>query len=83
MAAKQKVVELLDVLGIEMKESDRNVREKDELIKSLIDLVLAIRKDLRDVEMYPMADKIRSNLSDLGIILEDKKERTIWKIENS
>ncbi|MFQ5963493.1 MAG: cysteine--tRNA ligase [Candidatus Scalinduaceae bacterium] len=48
---------------------------EDNLIKSLIDT----RDDLRASKQWELADKIRNRLSELGIILEDKKEKVTWR----
>ncbi|MEF9437606.1 MAG: hypothetical protein L0922_02220, partial [Candidatus Mariimomonas ferrooxydans] len=41
---------------------------------------IAERQTARDRKDWPAADKIRKELEGKGIILEDKKESTTWKI---
>ena len=48
---------------------------EDDLIKTLIDT----RNDLRDSKQWELADKVRDRLSELGIIIEDKKDKVAWR----
>lgn len=50
------------------------------LSEKLIELIIDIRDRLRKRKMYELADEIREELRKLGIILEDTKEGTIWKL---
>ncbi|MFX0123530.1 MAG: cysteine--tRNA ligase [Candidatus Hodarchaeota archaeon] len=76
--AREKISELMNILGVKIEEigSEKNSHE---LIVQLVDLLLDIRSELREAKMYSTADKIRTNLSKMGINLEDKPQRTIWK----
>ncbi|UCG90734.1 MAG: cysteine--tRNA ligase [Candidatus Heimdallarchaeota archaeon] len=78
MEAKEKIIELLEILGIKFDITSFK-RNQDELVSSLVDLLINVREELRKAEMYEISDKIRTNLSELGIILEDKAIGTIWK----
>ncbi len=68
---------LTDILGVEIftKQVERNSKE-DELIKLLIDLRLKSKLE----KNYKLADEIRDKLKEIGIILEDSKEGTTYKI---
>ncbi len=44
-----------------------------------IDLLLELRKELREAKQYALADRIRNGLSDLDILLEDSAAGTTWK----
>jgi cysteinyl-tRNA synthetase len=46
-----------------------------ELIQAMIDL----RKEVRAQRLWPLSDRIRDGLARLGIVLEDKKDGTVWK----
>ena len=35
----------------------------------------------RDNKNYELADKIRNELSDKGVLIEDKDDKTTWKIK--
>jgi cysteinyl-tRNA synthetase len=48
---------------------------EEDLIKALIDT----RNELRADKQWEQADKIRDRLSELGIIIEDKKEKVAWR----
>ena len=48
----------------------------------LIELLIKLRTDAKKEKNYALADKIRSELNNLGVILEDSKDRTIYKITN-
>ncbi|MFX0211791.1 MAG: cysteine--tRNA ligase [Candidatus Hodarchaeota archaeon] len=78
MEAREKVVELLEILGIKFDMTSFK-RNQDEFVSSLVGLLVDIREELRKAGMYVISDKIRSNLSDFGIILEDRAIGTIWK----
>jgi cysteinyl-tRNA synthetase len=47
--------------------------EKDILIKKLVYLLSDIRNELRSKKMYELSDRIRDQLRELGIDVEDKK----------
>ena len=49
----------------------------------LIELAIAIRKDLRDEMNFAMADKIRDGLLKAGIEIRDGKDGTTWKKKTS
>ncbi|UCG02213.1 MAG: cysteine--tRNA ligase [Candidatus Heimdallarchaeota archaeon] len=76
--SKGKIIELLEILGITLETANME-QNKGELVESLVDLLINVREDLRKAKMFGISDKIRSNLSKLGIILEDKGTGTIWK----
>ena len=71
-----------DVLGIvpektvqyDSEDADAYKMEED-LIKALIDT----RNELREAKQWEQADKIRNKLRELGIIIEDKKEKVAWR----
>jgi len=48
---------------------------EDDLIKTLIDT----RNELRDSKQWELADKVRDRLGELGIIIEDKKDKVAWR----
>jgi cysteinyl-tRNA synthetase len=45
----------------------------------LLALCIALRADLRREKLWGLSDRIRDGLAALGIVLEDKKEGTVWK----
>jgi cysteinyl-tRNA synthetase len=74
-AAKQTLLELAGVLGFTLSRKNKPPIDAE----SLISLLINIRKELRTVKNFQIADSIRNELSDMGIILEDKPEGTTWK----
>ena len=44
-----------------------------------IDLLIDLRKELREAKQYQLADRIRDGLGDLGVTLEDAAGATTWK----
>ena len=45
----------------------------------LIELLISLRAEARKQKQWKLADMVRDKLDGLGIILEDKKDGTIWK----
>jgi cysteinyl-tRNA synthetase len=44
-----------------------------------IELLISLRKELRDAKQYQLADRIRDGLGELDIVLEDGPQGTTWK----
>jgi cysteinyl-tRNA synthetase len=55
------------------------VSPKDADANRLIDLLIDLRKDLRQAKQFALADSVRSRLDALGIALEDTRDGTVWK----
>ena len=53
----------------------------DELTPKLLDLLVEVRKMAREAKQYQLSDRIRDDLSQLGVTLEDRKDATAWRIE--
>ncbi|MCP5095341.1 MAG: cysteine--tRNA ligase [Chloroflexi bacterium] len=69
-----------DVLGIipeTISDSDADGEREDGLVRLLIDL----RANARAQKEWATSDKIRDQLKALGIILEDRADGTIWKLD--
>lgn len=47
--------------------------------EELMGLLIALRKEARASKNFPLSDRIRDGLKDLGIVLEDRKDGTGWK----
>jgi len=58
--------------------------EKDsgmaDLSRSLIDLLIGIRQELRQAKEWEMADRVRNGLIQRGVILEDQADGTSWRL---
>jgi cysteinyl-tRNA synthetase len=77
-AAKETLLRLGNVLGIfELRNKEMN--KGDELEAKLIDLLIELRQEFRKKKDWATADRIRDGLKELGIVLEDSPEGTIWR----
>ena len=66
--------ELADLLGLTL------AKEEESLAATpFIQLLIELRKELRQAKRYDLADSIRSRLGELGVALEDTPQGTIWK----
>jgi cysteinyl-tRNA synthetase len=51
-------------------------------LKGVIDLLIEIRKDAKSKKDFATSDKIRNQLTQLGILLKDEKDGGMsWSIE--
>jgi len=66
--------ELAAVLGLTLRE-----RETAQGADVFIDLLVELRKDLRDEKQFALSDKVRDRLLELGITLEDVQGGTRWR----
>jgi cysteinyl-tRNA synthetase len=70
--------QLLDVLGVETSSAELET-EQAKLADNLVQLVVDLRKELKDRKEWDVADKVRRGLQGVGIELEDTPEGTRWK----
>lgn len=66
--------QLAGVLGLTLRE-----RATDQASGPFIDLLVELRNELRAQKAFALADRIRSRLGELGIVLEDGPEGTRWR----
>jgi len=64
-------------LGLFEMEEETGV--ETETFAQVVDLLLQIRSDLRAKKEWELADRIRNQLKEIGIQIEDRKEGTVWK----
>ncbi|MCD6450418.1 MAG: cysteine--tRNA ligase [Thermotogaceae bacterium] len=57
----------------------REIKRLEGKESKLIDLLIDIRNKMRKEKRFDIADEIRDKLSEIGIILKDKKEGTEWE----
>ena len=69
------LAEALSILGIDLMAKKR----VDE--RGYIEALIEVRKQLREIKMYDIADKIRKKLMDMGVMVEDRNGETIWWIK--
>lgn len=75
--AQQSLKELSEVLGLSLEQEPVSAKAE---IGPFIELLLEVRKELRDQEQYELADSIRARLSDLGVTIEDTKNGAVWQM---
>lgn len=82
-----KIKELGLVLGLnfikEVSRISENIEARIEITKEEIEKLIKERETARKNKDYKKADEIRNYLHSKGIILEDRKEGTIWKLEDN
>jgi len=71
-ATAQNVLGIIDV--------DATPQSDNGLEQSLIQLLINLRTDAKKEKNFQLSDKIRDQLNDLGVILQDSKEGTTYKI---
>jgi cysteinyl-tRNA synthetase len=69
--------ELAGVLGLELE----RVRAETAEVDPFIDLLVEVRDELRKQKLWDLTDRIRDQLADLSVILEDTKGGTTWHWE--
>ena len=65
-----------DVLGLEGKSNE----QKDDKSEKLVELVLAMRAEAKSNKDYMLSDKIRDDLSKIGVVIKDGKDGTTYTI---
>ena len=67
--------ELGSILGLTFE----NSKEKDQEVAPFIELLIELRKTMREKKYFAEADLIRDKLTELNIQLEDTPDKTKWK----
>ena len=75
--ARDKIIELTGVLGLNL--SPRTEADAEDISSQEIESMIEKRNIARKDRDFNEADRIRDELLSRGIILEDRKEGTIWK----
>jgi len=75
--AQKTFKELTGVLGLELKGRDKATTSAD----AFIDLLLDLRQDLREAKKYELSDRVRDELANLGVIIEDTPQGSTWHWE--
>jgi len=68
------LIELTQVLGLTLVQE----KETGQAADAFVNLLIEIRKDLRENKQWALSDKVRDRLVELGVVLEDSKEGTLW-----
>ncbi len=77
-AAQQTLRELTGVLGLTMDEEVVEPTGSGD-VKPFVDLLIAVRTDLRAAKQWPIADRLRDGLKELGIVIEDTPDGPTWR----
>jgi len=76
-AAQETLQEFGEVLGLTM----RSEAGDQAGAAPFIDLLIEVRKSLRQEKLWALSDNVRDELKSLGVILEDTKDGTTWRWE--
>jgi cysteinyl-tRNA synthetase len=69
--------ELTGVFGLSLEEDHASQTEA----APFIELLIEVRKGLREEKLWALSDLVRDKLKELGVTLEDSKEGTTWRWE--
>jgi cysteinyl-tRNA synthetase len=67
---------IFEILGLKEESSE----DQNDIVKGLMDLILAIRKEVREKKDFSTSDQIRDALQNLKITVKDTKEGPEWEI---
>ncbi|MBQ2114264.1 MAG: cysteine--tRNA ligase, partial [Selenomonadales bacterium] len=70
-------MDMANVIGI--LEQEEEAAQDDDLASDLMELIIEIRQQARQEKNWPVADRIRARLGELGIVLEDSPQGVKWK----
>ena len=68
-----------DCLGIVKDQYPQTGAVDDELVHKLVQSFIVHRNEARKNKEFAAADAIRDKLDEIGIVLEDKPEGTVWR----
>jgi cysteinyl-tRNA synthetase len=74
--------ELAAILGLFRDPVRQETSADDELVGKLVQLLIDVRAAVRKNKDFALSDKIRNDLTTMGIALEDRKEGTTWSRAN-
>ena len=79
-ASQDTLRELVGILGIDL-ESQSSDSDGD--IAPFVDLLVNIRTELRGARQFALADRIRDELGELGVSIEDSSQGTEWRLRGN
>ncbi len=59
---------------------DSRLRSDEPPIERMLDAIVAARDQLREAQLWELADTIRDRLTELGVVLEDGRRGTLWHV---
>ena len=75
--AQETLKRLTGVLGLQL---EKEAVKAGAEVGPFIELLLDVRRELRNQERFDLADTIRDRLTELGVTIEDSKGGTVWRI---
>jgi len=72
LGSKKTLLELAQIFGLDLKEEEKDLPAK-------VGAMIHERDEARKKKDYKRSDEIRKALADMGVILEDTKEGTVWR----
>jgi cysteinyl-tRNA synthetase len=69
-----------NVLGLFFDAADELDKTSDKLVNDLMDVLIEVRAYAREQKQWALADKIRDELKEKDIVLEDGPQGTKWKL---
>jgi cysteinyl-tRNA synthetase len=78
--ARDILAELAGVLGFRTEQPEGQAKSTVE-VAPFIDLLISVRKGLRERKQWDLADEVRNQLTALGVVLEDRPDGTVWRLE--
>jgi cysteinyl-tRNA synthetase len=76
---RRTLVYLLDVLGLDLR-SEAPIDQR--AVDPYVDLLLDVRRKLRDIKQWALADEIRGRMAELGVVVEDKPGGdSTWRLD--
>ncbi|MEA4901673.1 cysteine--tRNA ligase [Desulfitobacterium sp.] len=79
--AREVLLELAGVLGFDLEHPESQDVEQDEKLAEIMEILLSVRLKARQKKDWEMADFIRDQLKDVGIVLEDTPQGARWTIK--
>jgi cysteinyl-tRNA synthetase len=70
--SKKILLELAEIFGL-------NLKTKGEALPATVEVLIRERDEARAKKDYRKSDEIRDKLANMGVILEDTKEGTVWR----
>ena len=75
----RQVVVLAEVLGVVKDEYPKSGQTNNEVVEKLLKLWIEQRNKARSDENFELADSTRAELDEMGIVLEDTPDGTVWR----
>ncbi len=81
-AAQHTLQELAGILGLTLEEGQA-IQAASVEVAPFVELLVEVRSELRRQRQFGLADRIRDRLGELGVVLEDTPQGTVWRFEGA